>query len=176
MARAVGRRSNLEKAVDIVRDAGGKVTGRTRFQKIAYLFEIAGVGDDFVFEFRRYGPYSQELANAIRNAALLGHLNEEERPASWGGFYSTFTVDSDSNRKTPKPRRDLAQIAVRADPVDLELAATAAFLSFEGRDDPWSETRKLKPEKARGGRLKRARSLYERLRRIETPRPLPEIP
>ena len=56
----------------------------------------------------------------------------------------------------------------------LELAATAAFLASEGERDPWHETARRKPEKA--ARLDDAKKLYQRLRAISLPVPLPEIP
>jgi uncharacterized protein len=175
MSQAVGRKSNVEKAADIIRDAGGSVIGRTRLQKTAYLLELAGLGSGFTFEYRYYGPYSEGLATAVRNAALLGLLEEDESPATWGGYYSIFTVEQASNRDTPRPRKELAQMAATADPVQLELAATAAFLFLEGNTDPWLETKKRKPEKATGGRLEKAKSLYSKLRQIQTPVSLPPI-
>jgi hypothetical protein len=64
---------------------------------------------------------------------------------------------------------------VKADAVELELAATAAYLAFEGHPDPWGETKRRKPEKSDSGRLDNAKRLYESLRRIQTPQPLPSI-
>jgi len=64
---------------------------------------------------------------------------------------------------------------VKADAVELELAATAAFLAIEGIPDPWGETARRKPEKAEGGRLLKAKQLYSRLRQISTLKDLPNI-
>lgn len=175
MAQDAKKKSDATKAADIIRDAGGRIIGRTRLQKIAYLLEIAGVGDDFVFEYRHYGPYSEDLATAVRNASLLGRLKEKEKKASWGGFYSTFAAGGESDPQTRDSRKKLARMAADSDPVELELAATAAFLSLEGSADPWLETKKRKPEKAAGGRLEKAKSLYRKLSQIETPVSLPPI-
>jgi uncharacterized protein YwgA len=57
-----------QKAAEIVRDAGGRIVGRTKLQKVAYLLELAGLGDGFQFEYRHYGPYSEDLAGAIQMA------------------------------------------------------------------------------------------------------------
>jgi hypothetical protein len=60
--------------------------------------------------------------------------------------------------------------------VELELAATAAFLySEKGNSDPWSATAQLKPDKANNGRLERAQAAYHQLLAIPTPTPLPAI-
>src|SRR5690349_2175915 len=89
-----GQRQNLERVADIIRDAGGRIVGRTRLQKITYLLEVAGLGEGFSFEYRHYGPYSEDLASAARLAAILDYISEDEQPASWGGRYSIYTVQS----------------------------------------------------------------------------------
>src|SRR5215472_1618568 len=76
----------------IVGDAGGELVGRTRLQKIAFLMQLAGFSDDFPFEYRHYGPYSEELAQAMEIAVALGPVKEEERVADWGGRYSIYTL------------------------------------------------------------------------------------
>lgn len=169
MPREVERKRDVDKVTEIIRAAGGEIVGRTRLQKVAYLLELAGLGHGFSFEYRHYGPYSEDLALASRNADLLGFLEEEERPTSWGGFYSIFKVIG------PSTEQEFAVAATEADSVVLELAATAAFLAKENFPDPWGETARRKPEKAASGRLEMAKTLYQTLSEIETPRPLPVI-
>ena len=64
MTQGPDRKRDIDKVADIIRDAGGKVVGRTRLQKLGYLLELSGLGDGFSFEYRHYGPYSEELAAA----------------------------------------------------------------------------------------------------------------
>ena len=168
-------KSDAEKVVDIVRDAGGKLVGRTRLQKTAYLLELAGFGEGFPFEYRHYGPYSEELANAVLNARLRDLLNEDECPTSWGGFYSIFSTEKALDEQRSPERCALASRSADADPIELELAATAAFLFSKGESAAWEETAKRKPEKAKDGRLEKAKTLYASLRSIPTPKPLPDI-
>jgi len=163
-----------QKAANIVRDAGGQIVGRTRLQKIAYLLELAEVGEGFRFEYRHYGPYSDALTQSIRRADLFGLISEEERQASWAGTYSVFKFIGDDQPSANELRRELAKLAVKADPIELELAATAAFLQKEGEADPWAETASRKPDKARPDRLEKAKELYRRLRQASDNR-LPEI-
>jgi hypothetical protein len=135
-----------------------------------------GLGEGFAFEYRHYGPYSEQLAAAARVANLLGLIEEEERQAAWGGFYSVFTMTGvPVAAETNRLRSDLIRITAESDPIELELAATAAFLADEGAPDPWEETAKLKPAKAEGGRLENAQALYRKLQEIETPLRLPRI-
>lgn len=168
---------NLNTVVaDIVRDAGGQVVGRTKLQKLTYLLVASGLEIELPFLYKHYGPYSEVLAIAAREAHLLGLLKEKEELTSWGGFYLTYSVDGKSDSDVPLARLDLARIANSADAVELELAATALFLAKEGRTkDVWSETERRKPEKASNGRLDKAKALYQKLAAVVVPTPFPVL-
>lgn len=168
--------NNPEKAAFIVRDAGGEIVGRTRLQKIAYLLELVGLGEGFQFEYRHYGPYSEELAESIRMARAFGLITEEERPTDWGGFYSIYNATNEVAEKIEGHSSLFAERAAQISAIELELAATAAFLSIiKNTDDPWAETERLKPEKSADGRLEKAKASYRNLMDIITPTPLPPI-
>jgi uncharacterized protein YwgA len=165
-----------QKAAAIVRDAGGQIVGRTRLQKIAFILEAAGLGVGFPFRYKHYGPYSEQLTAASQWARMLGLMSESETVAAWGGVYSTFSTQMPLDPTTHPARHRIAQQMVNADAVELELAATALFLSsYEKVPDPWGETAHRKPDKAAHGRLDKARLLYQQLREIPTPHPLPQI-
>jgi hypothetical protein len=115
------------------------------------------------------------LASAAQAADFLGSLDEVENPTNWGGFYSVYTAHDKSPSTDNAARLQLAQYGAKADPVELELAATAAFLAKEGNLDPWGETARRKPEKAEGNRLAKAKALYKSLQAVRVPRPLPDI-
>jgi len=166
---------NARQVAAIVRDAGGRIVGRTKLQKIGFFLELAGVGSDFPYRYKHYGPYSEQLAAAAQHAAALGLVVEKEFAASWGGKYSIFSTNLPADPATPPSRTELVHELVNADAVELELAATAVFLKLEGFTDPWGETARRKPDKAEGGRLEQARQLYLRLCRIQAPAPLPAI-
>jgi len=166
---------NALKAAAIVRDAGGRIIGRTRLQKITYLLSVTGLEEGFTFAYKHYGPYCEELAIAAQDANLFGLLSETEHQTSWGGSYSIFEVKQASASDCSEPRRRLAKEAAKADAIELELAATAVYLWNEGYTDPWNETARRKPEKAEGGRIEKAKALYRKLSAIETPNRLPAI-
>lgn len=160
---------------ELIRDAGGEIVGRTRLQKVAYLLELAGLGVGFDFDYHHYGPYSEELADAVRVAKAFELISEEERQTTWGGWFSIFKLNSDIGHADTK-RAVFARTAAGIDAVELELAATAAYLaSVDESKDPWGETAELKPEKASNGRLDRAKIAYRGLREIKTPKVLPPI-
>src|SRR3546814_3903364 len=84
-----------QSAAALVRDAGGELVGRTRLQKVAYLTQLAGFADDFQFDYRHFGPFSEELAEAMEIAAGLRFVVEEERHTEWGGWYSIYKLNDD---------------------------------------------------------------------------------
>jgi len=163
-----------ELAADIIRDAGGEVVGKTRLQKVAYLLEITGLGGGFSFEYRHYGPYSEDLASGVAIARLLGLVSEDERTAVWGGHYSIFKAAQLGALRPDPARKQILELGLKAGPIALELAATAAFLAKEGEPDPWNETARRKPDKAERS-LDAAKALYSKLRSVATPAPLPAI-
>lgn len=166
-------------ATEIVRDAGGEIVGRTRLQKIAYLMEIGGLESGFTFEYKHYGPFSEDLATAVDIAVAFGDLKEAEKTAEWGGKYSIFRVDSGVSTASSSRSKFISE-AKRIDAVELELAATAAYLFLaEGygsrkNDNPWTETARRKPQKADKGRLQKAAAAYRSLRKVAPQ--LPELP
>ncbi len=170
-------------AARIIQDAGGELVGRTRLQKVAFLTQLAGFDSSFNFEYRHYGPYSEDLSMAMDIAVILGPVQEEERVADWGGRYSIYTLAAQLTVDDQDiDRANFVQQAKKIDAVELELAATAAYL-FEvegvGKDfpgNPWEETARRKPTKVGGGRLARAANAYEELRRVKTINPLPVLP
>ena len=165
--------SNAAGVAAIVRDAGGRVVGRTRLQKVAYLLSVTGLEAGFRFDYKHYGPFSEDLAESAREANLLGLVNEAEQRAVWGGVYSTYSFAGGDN---PDPARaPFASVAAASDAVELELVATAVFLANEGNRDPWAETARRKPEKAGEGRIEAAKELFRKLCAIRTPRPLPAL-
>lgn len=165
-----------EKAAEIIRDAGGLIVGRTRLQKIAYLLEVTGQGEGFDFEYRHYGPYSESLSDAVRVASAFGLIDEEERVAQWGGRYSIYSAKGSEDVAAQSTRTTFAKAAAEIGAVELELAATAAYLAeVEHCTDPWVETGKRKPDKAGDGRLEKAKEAYRKLATLQTPRPLPKI-
>lgn len=173
-------------AAEIVQDAGGTLVGRTRLQKVAYLAQLAGFEVEFPFEYKHFGPYSEGLASAMEIACGLGLVREEEKRADWGAWYSVYSIpsgvsygrgDSTSNQA----RSAFISGAAKFGAIELELAATAAFLyDREGigknnADEAWAEAARRKPEKAIGDRIERARMAYGKLLLLESPVSLPSI-
>lgn len=161
---------------ELISLAGGRIVGRTKLQKSACLLELTGLGYGFQFSYKHFGPYSEEVKIACGDAQALSYISEKTEDASWGGWYSVFTAPiADPKSETELQRSQLLGITASADSVDLELAATAAFLASKGIEAPWHEVELRKPTKASPDRLKSARALYQHLAAVKTPRPLPPI-
>lgn len=161
---------------EIISLAGGRIVGRTKLQKSACALELTGLGYGFQFKYKHFGPYSEELKIACGDGDALGYFNEKSETANWGGWYSVFeaTPAAPSNA-IQKQRSEILSITTGADPVDLELAITAAFLAANGVKQPWREVEIRKPTKAAPDRIMAAKELYKRLAEIQTPRALPNI-
>ncbi len=145
--------------------------------------QLAGFDNSFSFEYRHYGPYSEDLSQAMDIAVVLGPVSEIERVADWGGRYSIYSLSGNvPGANNNAARSHFVQEAKKIDAVELELAATAAYLfEIEGigktaPGNPWEETARRKPTKVGGGRLERAEQAYRELQKIETVVPLPELP
>lgn len=165
-------------AARLVNEAGGELIGRTRLQKVACLAKLAGLLDTFEFEYRHYGPFSERLAESMDIAAGLRIVEEQETRAEWGGWYSIYRATDRTPPVKDALRSKFVAEAAKIGAIQLELAATAAFLHVEeGLDgaEAWAETARRKPEKAQGDRLEAAQVAYRQLRRLSTPKPLPAI-
>ena len=163
----------INEVISIVGEAGGRIVGRTRLQKVAYLLTATGLDDNFKFIYKHYGPYSGDLASSAQFCSLIGNLTEEKAQTQWGAVYSTYTVDGFQPQNEATPRSQLATIAANSDSIELELAATAVFLAREGYDDPWGETSQRKPEKVTQARIQNAKALLAELSQIPVPSPIP---
>lgn len=167
----------IERARDaaaIVFDADKSIVGRTRLQKLACLFELAGVGAGFSFSYHHYGPYSKELSVSVDDASAIGLLDETITKKNWGE-YSSYQVSGESDLSTDHSavRSQLASIAKAAGNVEFELAVTAAFISARGIGAPWDEVRKRKPLKV--DKIPAAKKLYAKILTVDTITDLPAI-
>ena len=76
---------SVQSVVELLQEADGELTGRTRLHKTVCLLELAGEDLGFSFSYRHYGPYSENLASAVSFARDLGLIEEEEVSTRWGG-------------------------------------------------------------------------------------------
>lgn len=162
------RREKLIRAV--IAAAGGRIVGRIRLQKVLYLLDQLGLNSGFTYEYHHYGPYSDELFQAVDFAKAFDLIDERiENRKSDGVRYSIFELKGDIS---VSPFDDLGMPKIQGaltlmngvNATVLELAATAHFLErFERRDDWKDEIVRRKGIKTEGGRLDRAIELLKEL-------------
>ena len=143
------------------------LVGRIRLQKIAYLLKQLGAPIPFQFGYYHYGPYASEMEKAAYDAKERGLINEKIRARkSDGAQYSIFMASDDTEKvkKLPSEYADRVAMLAEIDPVILELAATAHWLSEVERVGDWEkEIRLRKTWKVDNGRLDEARKLLKEL-------------
>ncbi len=69
-------KDRMRLGADIVRDAGGRIIGRTRLQKSVFLLSLAGFEKRFQFGYKHYGPFSESLAEAVDLAVAFDLISE----------------------------------------------------------------------------------------------------
>lgn len=159
--------------VEVVKINDNKMVTKIRLQKTLYfLWEmglLSGV-DDPDFEYRHYGPFSEDLAFAADDAIAEEKLATETRFGHHSEPYTIFRTTE--KRCAPLTTGEHAQIRTalhvfrRYTGMEMELASSVHFLHRHGYpgDAAVNETRIRKPLKATEARLERARKL---LREIE---------
>ena len=157
--------------VDLIALNGGKLVGRTRLQKGAYLLHRCGANFDLFFTYHHYGPYSFELAEGCLDACAEGWIEIEEKPGRHGTRYAIFKLGENAK---PSGRlgvlsadevRPFLEKMQKVSDVVLELAATIVYFLEDGYDmeRAVTETKVRKPLKANEANLARANSLIHKL-------------
>jgi uncharacterized protein YwgA len=159
-------REEMESVTAIVAGARRRrLVGRIRLQKISYLLKQLGAPIPFRFGYYHYGPYASELEKAVYDAVKSGMLQEEIRARqSDGAPYSIFVAGDDIAGKLPQHFAEKVARLAEVDPIVLELAATAHWLSEVEKVKDWQkEIRLRKTWKVEEGRLDKALALLEEL-------------
>jgi uncharacterized protein len=145
--------------------SGGELVGRIRMQKVVYLLDKLGMESGTIFEYHHYGPYSEEVSDAVTDAKFWGKLSESVNfRVADGAPYSTFKASGQApvslgKLSVEEARQYLDKFAACSSTV-LELAATVHWLAFVEAVPDWrAEIEKRKVGKTGNGRLEKAVSL-----------------
>ena len=155
--------------VGIVALNSGRLVGKTRLQKTVYLLEKCGINAEFYFGYHNYGPFSVDVAHATDIALTQGRMNEIPQPGYHQVPYFIFETSEDEPQSvgdlSASKAKDLLKIMGNYSAIDLELAATIAFLDEDGVPDLNIDPhiRELKPAKATDERLETAHRLLNEL-------------
>lgn len=156
---------NFSAVSTIVHLNGGSLVGKTRLQKTFYFLEVANLGFGMHFEYYHYGPYSEDLSNAVELELILGPLSSEKKKTAQGFEYAEFSALDFEGEDIPSAdqRIKVLDILKDYDSISVELAATADFLRRSNFSDFWAETAARKPSKASTNRLDKAKELLSEL-------------
>lgn len=157
--------------VNLIALHGGRLVGRTRLQRQAYLLHRRGAGFDLPFVYHHYGPYSFDLVDGLTGACADGRIDVEEKFGRHGVPYAIFTLGGDTappegiGQLAAADARELLETMKNVSDVVLELAAAIVFLREEGgyADQAEEETRVRKPLKATDACMTKARALLDTL-------------
>lgn len=150
----------------------GKIVGKIRLQKVIYLLDKLGLGANLRFSYHHYGPYSDDLSNAIDFANHFNAAFEETQQSakSHSGKYSVFT-----STETPSPdisvgeidQPNLAELLKKmtsTSSVVIELAATIHWLQNAEKIVDWESTLKArKPSKTSSENVEKAKALLNEI-------------
>jgi uncharacterized protein YwgA len=152
--------------------AGGELVGKIRLQKAVYLLDQIGLDSGFAYEYRHYGPYSEELAEQVEDDVVFGCLEaEQRRRVSDGVPYVAYRARRpgsggrlDAHLSAERIHGALAEMQQRPATV-LELAATMHWLAVvEDLADWREELVRRKGSKTENGRDRQAMELLRTLR------------
>jgi uncharacterized protein YwgA len=159
-----------ELVADLVLLAGGKLTGRVRLQKIMYLLDNKGLESGAAYFYHHYGPYSEDLWDAVSDAKFFEGLHEEVVSSDCWTPYSVFEL---TEKRTPPYRvgrmpageaREYLEKLKNVNSTVLELASTIHWLAFVEKVPDWkSEIEVRKAGKTSQGRLEKALVLLKEL-------------
>jgi uncharacterized protein len=149
--------------------SGGELVGRIRLQKVVYLLDKLGMKSGASFAYHHYGPYSEEVSDAVTDAKFWGNIEEAVSfRVSDGAPYSAFSTKSPApaalgGLNAKQAGQYLEKFAGRSSTV-LELAATVHWLAFVEKVADWrSEIEVRKAGKTNHGRLEKALALLRDL-------------
>ncbi len=147
----------------------GKLVGKTRLQKVAFLLEQCGMQSGLDFDYHNFGPFSADLARGAEIAVGKQLVQAIEKPGFHAVPYVEYSTSISPPRKVAKLGASRAESLLekmeKYSAIALELAATIKFLEEEGfpRTKIDDKVRHLKPAKATDKLMRDAHELLTEL-------------
>ncbi|MCL4552966.1 MAG: hypothetical protein M1305_05375 [Candidatus Marsarchaeota archaeon] len=119
---------------EMVQEAGGRIVGRKKLHKLAYICQRAGTDLGQSFTFHLYGMYSPSLADDLRMGEAWGVLVEDDVP---GEGYVITQGDGELRPDTTELQGDphgfsLVRQLASQPPIVLEVLTTILYLYDAG--------------------------------------------
>jgi uncharacterized protein YwgA len=142
----------VDLVVGIVALNGGKLVGKTRLQKVAYLLDACGMGSGVDYDYHHFGPYSAEVASAADAAEALGRVVSQEKPGFHSVPYVVYETHEEMQTKLGNLSADEVSRKLRMmkgySAIELELAATIHYLENAEGYSPAGAQEEVKLRKA----------------------------
>ena len=145
--------------IQLLEEKGGEIQGRVQLQKLVYFCKAMGVDVNANNKLYIYGPYSQQVANALQDCVADNILTESDGVIGKGVNYDIFLNDivksenklSDISKKIVK---DILGLCNQMTTKQLEITATTFFIDRQqkvlfGDDDKEAVIRKVSNAKGK---------------------------
>jgi uncharacterized protein YwgA len=97
--------NRLSVLLALIKEAGGKIQGRKKLQKLTYLLQFNNVQNiQYDFDFYNYGVFSHLLAHDLMSAVVLGFVKEDKKT---GSFYPYYEITLNDQKLIPFPLDNL---------------------------------------------------------------------
>ncbi len=131
--------TRLDRLCFLIEEAGGRVDGRKKLHKLAYLCERGGTDLGQGFVFYMYGVYSPSLAQDVSAAQAWEYITEESDPA--GDKYEISLGSKGREHHSVIPDLEQAGLQLvgnlaRESASVLEVVTTIAYLWDSGYREP----------------------------------------
>ena len=150
--------------VQLLEKKGGSIHGRVQLQKLTYFCKAIGANINVNYKLYIYGPYSQQVANALQDCVSDDVLIEEDGSISKGANFASFLQSIQENGELLSETAtnilfDVLGLCEEMSTKQLEITATTFFIDRQqkvlfGSDDKASVIRKV--VNAKGNRFNQA--------------------
>lgn len=158
-----------EIVADLVQASDGLV-GRVRLQKLIYLLDQKGLNSGAAYFYHHYGPYSDDVWDAVADAKFFEGLKEETSTSGEPTPSSVFSLRGHRQLSAcvgDLPADEVSEFLKKLkyeNSTVLELAATVHWLAFVENVADWrTEIERRKAGKTGYGRLGKALKLLQEL-------------
>ena len=131
--------------IRLLEEKGGEIHGRVQLQKIVYFCKALGVNVNASYKLYIYGPYSQQVANALQDCVADDILVESNGIIKKGIECDDYLgalsgSGNDLSDRSQEIVRDVLQICNQMNTKELEITATTFFIDRQqkalfGKDD-----------------------------------------
>lgn len=124
--------------VQLLHQTGDSIHGRVQLQKLVYFCKAMGADVNAYYKLYIYGPYSQQVANALQDCVLDDILVESDGIIRKGTEFNSFLsyIDESGNTLSEHTKKIIQDVLTLCEPLntkELEITATTFFIARQQR-------------------------------------------